>query len=82
MLFVVGGLHAIGGDHQQAVGRHRGLRVIALLEPAAGHRHDPRALVAQVDLVSGPATGGTGGLPPGFLPRALVLASRAAILAS
>src|SRR5271166_1653068 len=28
----------------------------------------------------GPATGGAGGLPPGFLPCALALASRAAIL--
>lgn len=25
-LFVVGGLDHIGGDHQQAAGRHRGLR--------------------------------------------------------
>src|SRR5689334_2942219 len=30
----------------------------------------------------GPSTGGAGGLPPGFLPVAAVLASRAAILAS
>src|SRR5262249_22068192 len=30
----------------------------------------------------GPATGGAGGLPPGFLPCALALASRAAILVS
>jgi hypothetical protein len=48
LLLVVGGLHDIGGDHQQAVGRHRGLRVLALLEPTAGHRHNPRVLVGQI----------------------------------
>ena len=84
LLLVVGRLHHIGGDHQQAVRRHRRLRVVALLEAAAGHRHDARVLVGQIDLIggSGPSTGGAGGLPPGFLPVAAVLAARAASLAS
>jgi hypothetical protein len=56
LLLVVGGLHDIGGDYQQAVVRHRGLCVVALLEAAAGRRHDPRFLVGQVDLVARPGT--------------------------
>jgi hypothetical protein len=32
------------------------LRVVALLEPAARHRHDPRVLVGQIDLITGPGT--------------------------
>ena len=49
-------MHDIAGEHQQAVVRHRGLCIVALLEAAAGYRHDPRILVGQVDLVAGPGT--------------------------
>ena len=45
LLLVVGRLHHVGRDHQQTARRHRRLRVVALLEPATGHRHDARCLV-------------------------------------
>jgi len=56
LLLVIGGLHDIDGDHQQAVCRHHGLRVVALLKPAARYRHDPRVRVGQIDLITGPGT--------------------------
>jgi hypothetical protein len=50
-------LHDINCDHQQAVCCHHGLRVVALLQPAARHRHDPRVRVGQIDLIAGAGTG-------------------------
>jgi hypothetical protein len=52
LLLVVGGLNHIRGDRQQAVRRHR-LRVVALLEAAAGYRHDARVFIGQIDLIRG-----------------------------
>jgi hypothetical protein len=49
-------LHEVGCNHQQAVCRHHGLRVVALLKPAARYRHDARVLVGQIDLIAGPGT--------------------------
>ena len=40
LLLVVRRLHHVCGHHQEAVRSHRRLRVIALLEPTARHRHD------------------------------------------
>jgi len=40
LLLVVGGLHHLGGDHQQAASGDDRLGVVTLLEPAARHRHD------------------------------------------
>ncbi len=40
------------GDHHHRVDVHAGLRVVALLEAATGHRHDARLFVRQVDLVA------------------------------
>ncbi len=54
---VVGGLDHVVGDHQQAVGRHQGLGVVGLFEAAAGHRHDARVRVGQIDLVLRPGPG-------------------------
>ena len=48
LLFVVGRLHHLGHNHQQAAFSDEGLRIVALLEPATGHRHDARILVGQV----------------------------------
>ena len=39
MLVVVGCLHHLGRHHQNAAFGDDGLRIVALLEPAAGHRH-------------------------------------------
>src|SRR5208282_1258014 len=48
LLLVVGRLTHSVRHHQQASRRHGGLRVVALVEAAAGHRHDARLLVGQV----------------------------------
>ena len=56
LLLVVGGLHHIGGHHQQAARGHHRLRVVALFETAARHRHDTRLFVGQIDLVGGQRT--------------------------
>ena len=53
LLLVVGGLHDIGGGHQQAVRRHHGWRVAALREATARHRHDAGVRVGRIDLVGG-----------------------------
>jgi hypothetical protein len=53
LLLVVGGWHDIGGDHQQAVRRHHGWRVVRLREAAARHRHDARARAGRIDLAGG-----------------------------
>lgn len=53
LLFVVGRLHHVHRNHQQAIRCYRSLGVVALLETAAGHRHDPGVLVRQIDLVRG-----------------------------
>src|SRR5713226_261872 len=50
LLLVVGGLNHDRGAHQKAVGCHHRLSVVALLEPVAGHRHDARLFVGQIDL--------------------------------
>ena len=51
LLLVVRGLNDIAGNHQQAARRHRGLRVVALLETAARYGHDARLFVGQIDLI-------------------------------
>src|SRR5665254_3677 len=51
LLLVVRGLNNIGGNHQKAALRHRSLRVVALLEAAAGYRHDARLFVGEIDLI-------------------------------
>src|SRR5450830_1853171 len=51
LLLVVRGLNDIGGNHQKAALRHRSLRVVALLEAAAGYRHDARLFVGEIDLI-------------------------------
>jgi hypothetical protein len=53
LLLVVGGLNHVRRDYQKTFGRHQRLRVVALLEAAARHRHDPRVLVGQIDLICG-----------------------------
>ncbi len=50
---VVGGLRYVGRHHQQAALGHHCLRIVALIEPAAGHRHDARGFVGQIDLIRG-----------------------------
>ena len=66
LLLVVGRLNHCRGDHQKARRRHHRLRVVALVEAAARHRHNPR--ISSVRLIwsfgCGPSTGGAGGLPP------------------
>ena len=61
--------------HQQTSRRHRGLGVVALIEAAAGHRHDARLLVGQVDLVVGarPLDRRFGRLAAGLFPARLRL---------
>ena len=44
LLLVVGRLAHSARHHQQASRRHGGLGVVALVEAAAGHRHDARSL--------------------------------------
>ena len=57
------------GDHHHRVDVHAGLRVVALLEAAARHRHDARLFVCQVDLV---AVLGAGLGRPGILAARLL----------
>src|SRR6202040_1637237 len=54
LALVVGRLYNIGRYNQQASRRHRRLRVVALLEPAARPRHDARLFVRQIDLIARP----------------------------
>ena len=54
LLLVVGRLNHIGRHHQQAARRHRRLRVVALIEAAARHRHDARLFVGEIDLIVRP----------------------------
>ena len=51
---VVRGLNHIDGDDQQASRGDGGLRVVALVEAAAGHRHDARFFVGEIDLIVRP----------------------------
>ncbi len=53
LLLVVGRLAHRARHHQQASRRNRGLSVVALVEAAAGHRHNARVFIGQVDLVIG-----------------------------
>ena len=41
------GLHHIGGHHEQAVHRDHRLGAVALLEPAARHRHEAQLFIGQ-----------------------------------
>ena len=81
---VVGGLDHVVGDHQQAVGRHQGLGVVGLFEAAAGHRHDARVRVGQIDLVLRPGPGHRplGWRPPGLRPVFSASSARASSFAS
>ena len=69
LLLVIGRLDDIAGDHQQAIRRHCGLGIVALIKAAAGDRHDARCVIGQIDLVGGPRTRsrGFGRLAPRFL---------------
>src|SRR6266481_1560106 len=51
LLLVVRGLNNIDGNHQKTALRHCSLRVVALLETAAGYRHDARLFVGEIDLI-------------------------------
>src|SRR5271154_3962989 len=52
LLLVVWRLNDIDSNHQHASHRHGGLRVITLLKAAAGHRHDARLFVGEIDLIA------------------------------
>src|SRR6266852_1958223 len=75
LLLVVGGLNHLRGDHEKAVGCHHRLSVVALLEPAARHRHDARLFVGQIDLIGWQRTfrRGLGRLAAGLLAGGLGL---------
>ncbi len=75
LLLVVGRLAHSARHHQQASRRHRGLGVVALVEAAAGHGHDARLFIGQVDLVirARPLDRGFGRLAPGLFPARLGL---------
>lgn len=45
-------MNHVGRHHQHAARGDRRLRVVALLEAAARHRHDARILVGQIDLIA------------------------------
>lgn len=84
LLLVVGRLRQTGGHDEQTSRGHRGLRVVTLIKSAAGHLHDARILISQVDLlfVFNRATGrrgwwARGGLLTGAL---LSLGSRGELL--
>ena len=64
LLLVVGRLHYVFDDDQQAARRHRCLRVVALLEAATRHRHDAAFFIGQVDLVGGTGQSLDQVLPP------------------
>ncbi len=51
LLLVVGGLGDMRDEDQHRFGIDHRLGVVALLETAAGHLHDPRLFVGQVDLI-------------------------------
>src|SRR5712675_83413 len=51
LLLVVRGLNNIDGNHQKTALRHCSLRVVALLETAAGYRHDARLFIGEIDLI-------------------------------
>src|SRR5665647_743162 len=51
LLLVVRGLNNIDGNYQKTALRHCSLRVVALLETAAGYRHDARLFVGEIDLI-------------------------------
>src|SRR5712672_2023719 len=51
LLLVVRGLNNIDGNHQKTALRHCSLRVVALLETAAGYRHYARLFVGEIDLI-------------------------------
>jgi hypothetical protein len=51
LLLVVGGLDDGGGDHQQTALGDDGLSVVALLEAAAGNRHDAGLFIGEIDLI-------------------------------
>ena len=44
-------MNNIDGNHQKTALRHCSLRVVALLETAAGYRHDARLFVGEIDLI-------------------------------
>jgi hypothetical protein len=83
LLLVVGGLHHINGHHQQAALGHHRLDVVALLEPAACHRHDAGFFVGQIDLIGRLRAfhRRLRRLTTGLLPVASILASRASTFA-
>ncbi len=71
---VIAGLRDVRGDHHHRLDVHAGLGVVALLEAAAGHRHDARLLVRQVDLVAVLGSGlGRLRVPPARLLPGLAL---------
>src|SRR6266404_5342699 len=49
LLLVVRGLNNIDGNHQKTALRHCSLRVVELLETAAGYRHDARLFFGEID---------------------------------
>ncbi len=51
LVLVVGRLNHIDGHDQKTSRCDRGLRIVALIEAAARHRHDARLRVRQVDLI-------------------------------
>src|ERR1700687_4580422 len=57
LLLVDAGVSKPGAHNQQAFGVHRDLRVIGLVKAPAGHRHDARIGIGQIDLVLGPRPG-------------------------
>ena len=52
LVLVVGRLDHVGRHHQQAADGDRRLRVVALIEAAAGHRHDAQVFIGQIDLIA------------------------------
>ena len=59
LLFVVGRLGDFRGHDQHAAGRHKRLRVVALIKAATADLHDARLFIRQIDLVlvTHPASG-------------------------
>jgi len=68
LLFFVGCLRDLGAQHQEALGSHRRLSVVALIKAPARHRHDARVLIGEVGLLLAvDSTTGRFGRPPARL---------------